>query len=75
MTRAVKYVDVLGNVRWQPQRTDGLRYYTGYGLKDWFHETGTVGNPVLYRWKWQAELRARISEHIKPPANRWKEVK
>lgn len=75
MTRAVKYVDVLGNVRWQPQRAGGYRYYTGYGLKNWFHETSTVGNPVLYRWKWQAELRVRISELINPPSGRWKETK
>ena len=75
MSRAVKYMDVLGNVRWQPRRIDRYRYCTGYVLEDWFHETSTVGNPVLYRWKWRAELRAKISELIDPPSGRWKETK
>lgn len=75
MNRAVKYVDVLGNVRWQPQRTDGLRYYTSIYIKKWCAPSPHIGSPVLYRWKWRAALQAKISEHIKPPAGRWKEAK
>lgn len=65
MSDARRWEDDTGRSRWQPQLDNGqLLWRNGMagGTLDWERERNRWLSPVLYRWRWWAERKARKEE-------------